>query len=201
MSTKKTNIPSITFIQRLKKETTGSQAMVILTALIALFSLIVACISVYQISVYWKAVKIENRAYLALEFGPAKIKVGGPISASYKITNTGKTPAINLLPYHATIFWQDVPDSLFTIVKASIERHDRQGFITGTSVPINKDAIWDGVLTVQDSIDYYSGQKNIFLLGAIRYYDRFDERHYTWFCVAYRSDGTYYAYPKYNDAD
>jgi hypothetical protein len=167
-------------VERLKREKVSSVAMVILTSLIALFSFIVAGVSVCQMSKYWQAVHIENRGYLVVEqvLISDYSAVSEPLRVEIFVKNVGKTPTrqvrasnIILVPTNGTqwaIKSFYVPDSAKTFMfGAGIEKPT---ILTSTDFNVTQqmpDSIYSGALTVA---------------GRLFYVDVFEAVHYTSFC-------------------
>lgn len=153
--------------------------------------------------VYEYLTKADLRAYVSTSrINPVEIRSNMPLKTAYEVVNVGKTPARNLLIYHLFALGTEVPEDLARTLKESIDRRDQQGFILGSNVPMSKDVVSEWLISKDDSIAVYNGTRAIFLLVLIRYYDTFNQRHYTWQCVSFSpASNSVGAYKKFNDAD
>jgi hypothetical protein len=177
------------------------RVMAITTIVIAGCTVLLLVISAVQIWKYIDAVHVENRAYVNLEtIDDIRIMPLDSIKFAYRFVNVGKTPARFVFPVHV-IIQGEMGDSFAIKLKNIIDNVDKQGFVEGSNIPLSKTIYSNWIMSEDDYASFWKKEKPVYVLGLIKYYDIFNERHYTWFCYNLLPDGTYTAYPQYNDAD
>ena len=144
--------------------------------------------------------KKELRAYVSINSYSQNKFNSGILGVVIEIINTGKTPTFNIS--FKTIFELAVDSMNPNLVKkAAISKHENIDLVGAGQKHIIVTAI---------NLNYYksiysqiiSGEKPIFLLVHIRYYDIFNELHITQSCVSYTfTDNAFIINDKYNYAD
>ena len=105
------------------------------------------------------------------------------IAVNYGIVNIGKTPAKNMLSYNCVlgnpndISMKHYVDTL----KKSIDFNSQQGFVLGANNRWEKSGGMGGIRQI-DSLKIIDNEVSIVIIVVIRYYDIFNEVHYTWGC-------------------
>ena len=179
-----------------------NRAMVYLTGTIAFFTLIVAGFNAYQISIYWKAVRVENRAYITSEQINSRVQpiVGKKAIIDAAFQNAGKTPAYNVR--HAAIV--KIGTGVYQADIDTVEHMmGRSPGVVGAGRSFSYDMDFREC-TREDSISISTGVRFYLVIGRVTYEDRFGHHHFTHY--SYRLDmtarnGMWRDEGNYNDAD
>ncbi len=152
--------------------------------------------------IYEYLTKSDLRAYVVLKEMTFQLRVGQKPRGEYQYINLGKTPARHVVVMHCLVVGDaGMVDRATNILKGAASRRDSIGYVIGSNISPTKDFVGDAVLTRGDSVAIANGTESVYLLGLIGYYDKFNERHLTWFCHTLYFDGSYGVYPKFNDAN
>ena len=157
--------------------------------------------------VYEYLTKSDLRAYVNItERESITMRVGDYIKTQYEIVNSGKTPALNFLPYNAIFAVCDNDSAVIThgynTVCDAIKRHTRDEMVLSTSVPFVKQTQTALKMNEIDSLNIQSGKCNICLIIGIFYKDIFGRPHHTFYCsITGKDTDIEKIYPKYNWAD
>jgi hypothetical protein len=145
--------------------------------------------------------KIETRAYLCIdEVFDFAIRPGSQPAMKITILNIGKTPAYDCKFTFASktgtgVYKTDIDKMLLDKVKGSGIIGAGQKFTISPGV--NADTY-----STNDSTVVFTGKYNLYIFGEFHYRDKFNEPHFTRFCLGYdpRTKG-FYQYERYNEAD
>jgi hypothetical protein len=154
-------------------------------------------------------VKIDTRAYLNFKLTGVKVQPKDTIRVNYEVINSGKTPARYVYQFN-TVFLcpknridsdntttrTNVIDSVAAWIKKDIQENDKVGIICGSNIILQYGIKSEWTISPEEQ-----QSENVYVLGLIKYYDVFNEIHYTWFCLNLLFNGNYIAYDKYNEAD
>jgi len=147
--------------------------------------------------------EISERAWLSVTVAPypnVHFEVGKPLDIRVTITNTGKTPALDVrsATYRTTINRRDSPS--LTLPKPVYT--DKDYAMGGTVFP-NSHTFGDLVylLTPEDVRRIDSMEVRIYVYGRIRYEDVFGSHHWVDFCTFLLPGSAFAIYRKYNGID
>ncbi len=191
------------FIIRTKKFFISQDApqwtMVILTSFIVVLTFATTYFNCRYISIYEATTHIDTRAYMVIK----SVYMGDspPIRITVEFTNAGKTPAYKMKHTGATKLGSTgISSADIDSIEHSI-LGDNPYNTVGAGVP------YLGKLAPQDTsaISFYqvlSGMRPLFILGKLKYIDRFGEAHFTNYCFRYSFTTKHFAsYGQYNDAN
>lgn len=157
--------------------------------------------------------KRDIRAYVGYEIDGFIFNIKDGMGANVKIFNAGKSPArfvYNTMGFFADTTEREI-DSIFNLMSGAIRRRETFGYTLLTSTGDSKTAtlsskivLSGGPISAKDSLFYYAAMMldRFVILGQIKYYDVFNERHITTYCIISNPiTGVSRPYWKYNDAD
>ena len=144
-----------------------------------------------------KFVIYETRAYVSIANFTYSYNEGSKIEINFDICNTGKMPANHLFE-STVITTENKLDSAAIVLRGVINRRENIG-ITLSSNGISKKYVtsdWN-----LSSSDFRKIAPGYYIIGLIKYDDRWGKIRHTWFCYNINTSGEIIAYKKYNEAD
>jgi hypothetical protein len=196
------------FFNKIQETGIKDATNIYLSIAITFFTFVLAGVSIWQILEYNNVSKIENRAYLGIQdVTTSPIIPKDSLIIYYDVLNTGKTPALKVVPSSTIIFMgknANVDSALnhdAGVLKDAMSRRDDFGFVYGNGTALHKEVSGKRIISLSDSIGLEKGYAAIYILIFIKYYDQFGYRHSTWFCAEFNNHGIIRPYIKYNDAD
>lgn len=146
---------------------------------------------------------LENRAYLVIDNVSIKqFKVGEIILVQITIKNVGKTPAYKITEFTGANYGSMNKKIFYEGINRV---HSKDLFILGAGQEMIHTATSEfstGILYNNDFNQISNGTIGWYLYGEILYRDKFDENHFTRYCLKYDTKSKVFViYDDYYDAD
>lgn len=147
-------------------------------------------------------IRLEHRARVGIqEINHGIFQVGQPFKIEVKVSNTGRTPALNEKVVWKLVIWPQLSD-IDNLIKSTNYHTDVSETVT---YPSSGGTIMMGTednLTSQQVNSIKTGALTLYYLGTIHYYDIFGEGHFTNFCGIYSPNTNSFNYcSQHNDAN
>jgi hypothetical protein len=159
--------------------------------------------AIFQLCVYRKSVRLDNRAYIGIDSPAINFKQGKPLSVSISIRNMGKTPALNIYE-NVQILKFSNDESLQDYYLKNKENTDKNKNGGRTLIPgmFYIKAYSPDLGPPRENAVAVIQIKELCIIGRVVYTDIYHYEHYVSFCFWYDvGSERFLAYHKYNDAD